>query len=152
MFKLFARGFLMLACALPTWALAQQQTAETDIPAGNLVTALDALARQTGVQFVYSADQLAGLTTRGAHGNLSAQQALTDLLAGTGYHARHDDSGAVVIVKDAPRPSAPPASGPAQGAAPPKTLQEVVVTGSRIPRSQIEGPAPVVAITAQDIQ
>jgi len=152
MFKLFARGFLMLACALPTWALAQQQTAEIDIPAGNLVTALDALARQTGVQFVYSADQLAGLTTRGAHGNLSAQQALTDLLAGTGYHARHDDSGAVVIVKDAPRPSAPPASGPAQGAAPPKTLQEVVVTGSRIPRSQIEGPAPVVAITAQDIQ
>src|SRR5690348_16458377 len=152
MFKLFARGFLMLACALPTWALAQQQTAEIDIPAGNLVTALDALARQTGVQFVYSADQLAGLTTRGAHGNLSAQQALTDLLAGTGYHARHDDSGAVVIVKDAPRPSTPPASGPAQGAAQPKTLQEVVVTGSRIPRTQIEGPAPVVAITAQDIE
>lgn len=77
MFKLFARSFLALACALPAWAVAQQ-TAQIDIPAGNLVTALDTLARQTGVQFVYSADQLAGLDTRGAHGNLSAQQALAD--------------------------------------------------------------------------
>jgi len=152
MFKLFARSLLALACALPAWALAQQ-TAQIDIPAGNLVTGLDTLARQTGVQFVYSADQLAGLDTRGAHGNLSAQQALSALLAGTGYHARHDGSGAMVIVKDAARPSAPSTTAPAQSSEPPpKILQEVVVTGSRIPRSQIEGPAPVVTITAQDIQ
>ena len=152
MFKLFARSFLALACALPAWAVAQQ-TAQIDIPAGNLVTALDTLARQTGVQFVYSADQLAGLDTRGVHGDLSAQQALADLLAGTGYHARRDASGAVVIVKDAATPTAPsPSTSTQSSAPPPKTLQEVVVTGSRIPRSQIEGPAPVVAITAQDIQ
>jgi outer membrane receptor protein involved in Fe transport len=153
MFKLFARGLLALACALPAWAVAQQ-TAAIDIPAGNLVTALDTLARQTGVQFVYSADQLAGLDTRGAHGNLSAQQALADLLAGTGYHARRDASGAVVIVKDAAKPSAPAAgtSAPISEQPAPKTLQEVVVTGSRIPRSQIEGPAPVITITAQDIE
>ncbi len=104
------------------------------------MTALDTLARQTGVQFVYSADQLAGLDTRGAHGNLSAQQALADLLAGTGYHARRDASGAVVIVKDAATPTAPsPSTSTQSSAPPPKTLQEVVVTGSRIPRSQIEG-------------
>lgn len=152
MFKLFARSLLVLACALPAWAVAQQ-TAQIDIPAGSLVTALDTLARQTGVQFVYSADQLAGLRTRGAHGNLSAQQALGDLLAGTGYHARRDASGAVVIVKDAAKPPAPATAAPAPSSAPPpRTLQEVVVTGSRIPRSQIEGPAPVVTITAQDIQ
>ena len=153
MFKPFIRGLLALACTLPAFALAQQQTAEIDIPAGSLVSGLDTLARQTGVQFVYSADQLAGLDTHGAHGNLSAQQALADLLAGTGYHARRDASGAVVIVKDAAKPSAPPPGTPARSSAPlPKTLQEVVVTGSRIPRSQIEGPAPVVTITAQDIQ
>jgi outer membrane receptor protein involved in Fe transport len=152
MFKPFIRGLLVLACMLPAFALAQQQSAEIDIPAGNLVSGLDALARQTGAQFVYSADQLAGLTTHGAHGNLSAQQALADLLAGTGYHARRDASGAVVIVKDA-APPAPTPSARASGAEPtPQTLQEVVVTGSRIPRSQIEGPAPVVTISAQDIQ
>ena len=153
MFKPFIRGLLMLACMLPALAVAQQQTAEIDIPAGNLVAALDTLAHQTGVQFVYSADQLAGLRTRGTHGRSSAQQALADLLAGTGYSARRDASGAVVIVKDAPQQAEPAASSPPQPseAAAPKTLQEVVVTGSRIPRSQIEGPAPVVTITAQDI-
>ena len=153
MFKPFIRCLLVLACMLPALGMAQQQTAEIDIPAGSLVTALDTLARQTGVQFVYSADQLTGLTTRGARGNLSAQEALADLLAGTGYSAHRDASGAVVIVKDAAKPPAPAASSPTSRSEPaPKTLQEVVVTGSRIPRSQIEGPAPVVAITAQDIQ
>src|SRR6185437_7399280 len=153
MFKPFIRCLLVLACMLPALVMTQQQTAEIDIPAGSLVTALDTLARQTGVQFVYSADQLTGLTTRGARGNLSAQEALADLLAGTGYSAHRDASGAVVIVKDAAKPPAPAASSPTSRSEPaPKTLQEVVVTGSRIPRSQIEGPAPVVAITAQDIQ
>ena len=32
------------------------------------------------------------------------------------------------------------------------TLDSVVVTGSRIPRAQVEGPAPVSVITAEDIQ
>ncbi|WHZ20552.1 MAG: TonB-dependent receptor [Rhodanobacteraceae bacterium] len=155
MFKPITRCFLILACLLPMLAFAQQRTAsDIDIPAGNLVTALDTLARQTGVQFVYSADQLAGLTTRGARGKLSAEQALANLLAGTGYTARRDDSGAMVIVKSQAKPAAPATSEPPAQSfeAAPKTLQEVVVTGSRIPRTQIEGPAPVVAITAQDIQ
>ncbi|HEX5961998.1 MAG TPA: TonB-dependent receptor [Rhodanobacteraceae bacterium] len=155
MFKPFVRCLLIVACLLPILAFAQQRTAsEIDIPPGNLVTALDTLARQTGVQFVYSADQLAGLRTRGAHGTLSAQQALAELLAGTGYMARRDGSGAMVIVKDPPRQAAPAASTAPQQSEPPppKTLEEVVVTGSRIPRSQIEGPAPVVTITAQDIE
>ena len=150
---LLAHGLLVLACTSPAYAWAQQQTAEIDIPAGSLVSGLDALARQTGVQFVYSTDQLAGLRTHGTHGKSSAQQALADLLAGTGYSAHRDASGAVVIVKTPAKPAAPSASAPAPRAEPaPKTLQQVVVTGSRIPRSQIEGPAPVVTITAQDIQ
>ena len=152
MFKPLMRCVLCLALLSP--ALVFAQTAQIDVPAGNLVTALDALAHQTGVQFVYSADQLDGLRTRGAHGQLAPQQALAELLAGTGYHACNDPSGAVVIVKDEARQTPPASSAPAPRAEtqPSKTLEEVVVTGSRIPRSQIEGPAPVVTITAQDIQ
>jgi outer membrane receptor protein involved in Fe transport len=152
MFKPFARCVLCLALLSP--ALAFAQAAQIDVPAGNLVTALDALAHQTGMQFVYSADQLDGLRTRGAHGQLAPQQALAELLAGTGYHARNDPSGAVVIVKDETRQAPPASSAPAPRTEtqPSRTLEEVVVTGSRIPRSQIEGPAPVVTITAQDIQ
>jgi outer membrane receptor protein involved in Fe transport len=147
-------GGAILASISPIPAFAQQRAAAADIeiPAGSLVAALDALTRQTGMQFVYSADQLAGLRTRGAHGRITAQQALADLLAGTGYHARNDASGAVVIVKDA-QPEAPASYQPAPQTRPepPRTLHEITVTGSRIPRSQIEGPAPVVTITAQDI-
>jgi iron complex outermembrane recepter protein len=156
MSKPFVACLLALACLLPASALAQHDvaTADIDIPAGNLVTALDMLARQTGVQFVYSADQLAGLRTRGSHGKLSARQALADLLAGTGYVAHRDSSGALVIVKDPPAPQATPAGAPPRKSAPASTttLQTVVVTGSRIPRAQVEGPAPVVTITARDIE
>lgn len=150
----FLHRLLLLACLLPPLAMAQQKpSGPIDIPAGNLVTALDSLARQTGVQFVYNADQLAGLHTRGAHDATSARQALDELLAGTGYSARPDGSGAIVIVKSPAPQAAPSVSRPAPASSPPpKTLQEVVVTGSRIPRSQIEGPAPVVTITAQDIK
>ena len=95
MFKPFARCVLCLALLSPALALAQ--AAQIDVPAGNLVAALDALAHQTGMQFVYSADQLDGLRTRGAHGQLAPRQALAELLAGTGYHARNDPSGAVVM-------------------------------------------------------
>ena len=31
-------------------------------------------------------------------------------------------------------------------------LAQVVVTGSRIPRAQVEGPAPIIVITSQDIE
>jgi len=156
---LFIRFALVCGLLLPTLAFAQAQGArEIDIPAGSLVAALDELGHQTGMQFVYDASQLVGAQTRGVHGVQTPQQALTALLAGSDYVAHQDGSGAMVIVrKPAGQPAAPPtipaprASGqPSRTEA--KTLQEVVVTGSRIPRSQIEGPAPVVTITAQDIQ
>ncbi|HJP98012.1 MAG TPA: TonB-dependent receptor [Rhodanobacteraceae bacterium] len=155
MSKVFMRFALVCGLLLPALAFAQTPAArEIDIPAGSLVTALDQLGQQTGMQFVYDASQLAGTRTRGVHGAHTAQQALTDLLAGTGYSARSDASGAMVIVRNRAQPAAPAASTPAPQteARPAKTLKEVVVTGSRIPRSEIEGPAPVVTITAQDIQ
>ncbi len=160
MSRLFIRclliGALILACLLPATSPAQNKAAgDIDIPAGNLVAALDALARQTGVQFVYDANQLAGVQTRGVHGRFDARNALDKLLDGTGYEARPDASGAVVIVRDPPQRTPQPipqaAAKPAHESAP-RTLQEVVVTGSRIPRAQVEGAAPVVTITAKDIE
>lgn len=151
MFKPIVRHLLLAACLLPLLAFAQQPApAEVEIPAGGLVTALATLAHQTGAEFVYNADQLAGVQTRGAHGRITTDQALGELLAGTGYHTRRDATGAAVIVQDAPQQPAP-ASAPTSSNTQPKTLQEIVVTGSRIPRTQLEGPAPVIQITAQDI-
>ena len=54
---------LSLACSASLTAYAQ--TAPINIPPGDLVSALDTLARQSGVQFVYRTEQLTGLRTPG---------------------------------------------------------------------------------------
>ncbi|MEO6926854.1 MAG: TonB-dependent receptor, partial [Rhodanobacter sp.] len=155
------RALLILACSASTLAAAQTPVArQTDIPSGDLVTALDTLASQSGAQFIYQADQLKGRRTKGAHGALSTDEALKQVLAGTGFSVHRDSSGAMLIVKNSDtRGTSAPASGRTSGSTAPAhdaeaatRLQEVVVTGSRIPRAQLEGPAPVVAITAAEIK
>ena len=163
MLRPFRVLFLSLACtaSLATYA----QTAEAapiNIPPGDLVSALDALARQSGAQFVYRTEQLSGLRTPGVQGAQSAQEALGKLLQGSQFVAQRDASGAMVIVKRT-APAKPrvarqvsvaqqaPATPREEAPAVPE-LERVQVIGSRIPRAQIEGPAPVTVITAEQIQ
>lgn len=145
--------------------VAQAQNASSnriDIPSGDLVSALDQLARRSGLQFVYRADQLKGLHTPGTQGAVSTGEAVDLLLQGSGFVARRDASGAMVIVRDdapsfARSPSVSPVASDAAGdtaganAQSMVELQKVQVTGSRIPRTLIEGPAPVIVITAEEI-
>ncbi len=142
---------------------AQAASASIDLPAGELVAALDSLAQQTGVQFVYRADQLKGVHTAGVQNALSADAALDHLLLGSGFGPRRETSGAVVIVRnDGPRRAPARAQtsetlGGAGGPSPrqeaaPSELEVVQVTGSRIARTAVEGPSPITVITAGDIQ
>lgn len=149
----------ILIAALPAATLAQGDTAKNvDIPAGTLSNALDALGRQAGVQLVYPADRMTGRETTGLHGAYTPSDALDKLLEGSGFTARRDPSGAWMIVPETPPKTAQPNPAPAESrpaeaaAAPQASLQTIVVTGSRIPRAQIEGPAPVIVISAQEIQ
>lgn len=154
------RGALfVLACSVSMLAAAQSGAVrQVDIPAGDLVTALDTLARQSGAQFIYQADQLRGLRTPGVHGALSTDDALGRLLSGSGFTIQRDASGAMVIVKGSTPRRQPPAPVAARTGTPvdpeqaATRLEAIQVTGSRIPRSQIEGPAPVTVITASDIK
>src|SRR5690606_4677089 len=71
-------------------------------------------------------------------------------------------SGAVLIVQQPLLAQATPTPAPAAAPAPPQPqpepeppvseLDTVQVTGSRIARVQVEGPAPITVITAEDIQ
>ena len=148
---------LLLSLACSAALAAQAQTApRLDIPAGDLAAALDAYARQSGTQLVYRADQLAGARSAGLSGQAASPQALDALLRGSGYRAQRDASGAVLIVPAAAaQPAAParPARSATQaGGDAPAELEAVQVTGSRIPRAQVEGPAPVTIVTAEQIQ
>ena len=155
---------LSLACSA---ALAAQAAdgIRLDVPAGDLASALDAYARQSGTQLVYRADQLKGGRSPGLQGTYTAQQGLARLLQGSGFTAQRDASGAVLVVPvaaarpapaAAPVPRAPrPAQAPptaAASASETRELDTVQVTGSRLPRAQVDGPAPITVITASDIQ
>ncbi len=162
----FRMLLLSLACSVSLTALASQAQTPTsapiNLPAGDLVAALDALARQSGAQFVYRADQLQGLRTSGVQGAKSPQEAVDRLLRGSQFVAQRDASGAMVIVKRAapakPRPARQVSMAQQAPTAPEKAppavqeLETIQVTGSRIPRAQLEGPAPITLITAEQIQ
>jgi hypothetical protein len=55
------------------------------IAAGNLRQALEKYARQAGVRLDFDPTQVAGLTTQGLEGHLTAREALDSLLRGTGW-------------------------------------------------------------------
>lgn len=154
---------LSAACSAALAAQAQAAPGRIDLPAGELTTALNTLAKQSGTQLVYRADQLKGRRTSGVQGAATTDQALDRLLQGSGFQAKRDATGAVLIVQadatprraPAPRPApqeAPPGGGAAQAEEPVTQLETLQVTGSRIPRAQIEGPAPITVLTADEIK
>ena len=112
---------VVAAVALLVCLGAQAQNARPiDIPAGDLKTALDAYAAQTGQQLVYRVDDVKGLRSNGAKGDLTPDGALQLLLQGTRLKSKRDgDKAVVVFVGDA---AAVPADDPAQ---------RIVVTGIR---------------------
>jgi iron complex outermembrane receptor protein len=78
----------------------------TNIPAQGLGPALQTLAKDRGFQVVYESDQINSLRTQGASGDLTSEEALTQLLSGTGLTYRFFDDDAVSILPvKSPRPA-----------------------------------------------
>ena len=155
---------LSLACTTALAAQAGNASGPINVPPGDLAAALNTLARQSDTQLVYRADELKGRRTAGVQGAASTDQALQQLLHGSGFDARRDQAtGAVLVARADVAPRRPAAPAPAAqdlDAGSPAAAQEeevteieaVQVTGSRIPRAQIEGPAPISVITAEEIR
>ncbi len=154
----FRRLLLALACSAALAAQAQSNSV-LDVPAGDLATALATYAQQSGTQLIYRADQLKGARSGGLHGQAASPQALDALLKGSGFRAQRDASGAVLIVPGTGSQAAPARPAPAPRATPqaagetaPTVLEGIQVTGSRIPRAQVEGPAPITVVNAEQIR
>ncbi|MBL8270272.1 TonB-dependent receptor, partial [Steroidobacter sp.] len=143
------RGLLAAAISLSLIgpALAADAQHRVDVPAGDLSQALREFARQAGIELVYRNDQVAGYTTSGCSGNLSAEQGLRLLLEGTPLTLKTDTSGAILIAPATPQTAAKSglsdaaylrigqatspnsAAPPAQNAEPIEELQYVTVYG-----------------------
>jgi outer membrane receptor protein involved in Fe transport len=125
-----------------------------NIPAGDLKCALDVYARQTGAELVVSAEALNGVRTKGAKGELSADDALARILAGTGFVVHHHSSGAIGITRDAPRADMEPlthiAAAPAPSA-PGAALETVTVTSSKIGGDVQNIPIAITALSQEQL-
>lgn len=123
-----------------------------DIPAADLGAALERYAVQSRQQLLYSPNLVAGRRSPAVRGAMTADQALTQLLAGSGITVQRPRAGVVVLHA----PQAPSASSPASSAAladiaPADTLiDEVVVTGTLI-RGATTPASPVVILRRDDI-
>ena len=93
----------------------------TAIAAQRLETALQLLARQRNIQVITRTDVVGDLRTEGASGELSFEEALRQLLNGTGLTYRYLNQNTITIV-------------PAQSSSTEKSpvLEEVIVTGTNI--------------------
>lgn len=71
----------------------------TNVPAEDLGLALQTVAKERGLQFVYRTDLVKGVRTHGVHGELTTGEALTQLLQGTGLTYGYLGEKAVTIVR-----------------------------------------------------
>ena len=137
-----------------TILFASAAAAETfDIPAGDLAKALDAYMRQTGTALIVSGDDVKTSHTMGAVGNLSSEEALSHILAGTGFVTRRD-SGAVVIVRgrqssEIDHAQLAAATTPAVSGA---ALETVTVTSSKLGGADIQNiPISITALSQEQL-
>ena len=80
-------------------AVAEEKTYNVEIPAQSLATALETLAKQTGIKPFYNDSLVAGKKSPAVFGLLSPRAALEQLLAGSGLSYKFNDNQAVAITQ-----------------------------------------------------
>ena len=133
-------GTAMIACnALPAAGQAQRVT-NFDVPAQDLGQALTRLGRQASEQVVFTPQIVAGRRANPVRGSMTSEQALRQLLRGSGLAARNGAGGGFVIggymrtaAVAVQQQTAPVQNEPIAGPAtvPEQPAEEIVVTGIR---------------------
>jgi len=91
---------LLLTSAVCAVCFAAPAFAENfNIPGGDLENALNSYVSQSGVHLIVSEDAIRGVHSRGVKGDLSPDEALFRILAGSGFVARNE-SGVMAVVRD----------------------------------------------------
>jgi iron complex outermembrane recepter protein len=131
--------FIILCTILSAPALTTASAGSFNVPSGDLKTALDDYMKESGVALMYPTDELKGVRSSGAKGELSPDDALLHILAGTGFVMHRHASGMVGIVRSDSRADNLPsgdglarmtaATAPASSGA---ALETVTVTSSKI--------------------
>ncbi len=141
------RGILLAtvaAMSLTSEAMAQEARRRFNIPAQDATTALQAYARQSGRQVLFSYDAVRGRRSPAVRGEFSNEDALNRLIRGTGLVITSSDGSTVTLSSgeaDAGRTTVLEASAE----------DEITVTGSRI-RNREAVASPLTTYSREAIQ
>ncbi len=142
-------GSLVLGCVCAAAFSTCAQAQNFNISGGDLATALDVYIAQTGVQLIVSEDAVKGVRTNGVKGDLSASDALIQLLAGTGF-ATHREDGAIGIIRGTPQSELATPLVLAQAARP--TIETVTVTSSKLGGADVQSiPISITALSQEQL-
>lgn len=157
--------FIRLACAAVfslglTLSLGAAEAAKKsfNLPAGDAATTLKVFTAQSGEQIVYPVEQVRGVKTRAVKGELAARDALDRMLDKTGLKVVQDEKTGALAVRRDQVPNVESRPGNVQAAKMQTTesgaleLDTYTVLGSRIRRTEGEGPSPVLAYNEADIR
>jgi iron complex outermembrane receptor protein len=147
---------LFASAVLSSLLMTQQVLAVTfNIPNGTLAAALDAYSIQSGVEVSVSSQALQGVRTKGVSGDMSSESALSKILSGTGFTARHAGSS-IAIVRAAAEHTENVQDGNlgiqlAAAQAAPTALETVTVTSSKIGGDVQNIPISITALSQEQL-
>jgi iron complex outermembrane receptor protein len=143
---------LLLAASAPQSVEAQEVMVRFDLPAQTLGSALRAFGQRANQPIIFSEPAVRGKLSRSLRGTLGVEDALRRLIAGNGLTVSRTGAGVLVVSPAPPAVEAPtgpvtPSKVEDDGAA----VSQLVVTGSRIRRTDPETVAPVIMVGLDDL-
>jgi iron complex outermembrane receptor protein len=151
-------ALLALACSVVLAANAVADTPKAvDVPAGDLIQAIELLVRQSGIEVIYRPEQLKGLHTSGVHGTLTAAAAITKLLEGTPLALRSDDSGVLLITPASQDRASEAADGQPSSATDENPMsrlvvEEIIVTARKRTERLQDVPQSIQALSGEELR
>lgn len=89
----------LIACMCLALSAQAESKQMIEVKSAPLDKALNSLANQTGVQILFASDIVTNQKSTALKGNLSAKQALTQMLEGTDLIAKEPSNGTFIVVK-----------------------------------------------------
>src|SRR5258707_8877799 len=155
----YTRLLAILLAVLVSTSVARAQTAAINISEQPLSLALREIGRQTGQNILFTPDTVAGLRGHALRGQMTARQAVDDLLQGTGLVAVPDGERGLLIERATAQLQTPPvaASAPepksvrSATAADFTSFEQVIVSSTRITNIGFTAPTPTTVVTSDMI-
>ncbi len=123
-----------------------QEAISYAIPAGPLDNAIARFGAASGLQVLYTSAVTAGLQSPGVSGTLPPEEALAQLLAGSGLSYRFNGPNSVTLIGADAQAGA--ADAPAEGGT---VLDTIVVTGGKLAVDQQRNPVSTSVMTGEQI-